>query len=198
MNIKEMGVNIIEAVFPIIGNYKSNKKIHENLEKDNYRSVYTKDFDTISIETVKEKYQDTLYIKDKLEDKAKINVVATSLSVSLILNAYNMLNIISDKFHCQAIVWMVSIFFLAAVAYMIVAGILSIKLLVSENIIYTVSLESYTLDNNIIRSRYVICISKNNIQNIIRNNMVYTSYECIRNALVCLFIMLVVIIFPAP
>lgn len=57
-------------------------------------------------------------------------------------------------------------------------------------------ISSFLLDRTDLRNVYVKCISKNRMQNIIRNNGIYTSYECIRNAFVCLFFILSVIIFP--
>jgi len=39
-------------------------------------------------------------------------------------------------------------------------------------------------------------IGLNRAQNTLRNNFVYTSYECIRNALICLFVVIVIAIIP--
>ena len=41
-----------------------------------------------------------------------------------------------------------------------------------------------------VRVEYDRCITKNRTTNLIRNNTVFTSYECIRNSLVCLFVIL--------
>jgi hypothetical protein len=47
-----------------------------------------------------------------------------------------------------------------------------------------------------LRQEYDKCTESNEYQNIIRNNGVYSSYGCIQNALVCLFIIGVLAIIP--
>ena len=76
---------------------------------------------------------------------------------------------------------------------MIVAGIMNIKVLVAENIVYTVPLD--TSEENK-RSAYNIYTGKNWAQNLIRNNYVFTAYECIRNALIGLFLIMAIAVMP--
>lgn len=80
--------------------------------------------------------------------------------------------------------------FVSAVSYMITAGILAIKVLIDENRIYVVDIGTTVRADANVRVEYDRCITKNRTTNLIRNNTVFTSYECIRNSLVCLFVIL--------
>ncbi len=188
--------NIIGIILPFLDNYTSNKKIRKKMNESNGQLSDIGNSDAISLDVLKNQYLDTLHTKDKLEDKAKSNIIAVTISITLIMGASNLLNTIYSKFPYIGLYWSSVIMFVAAVLYMIIAGILSIRVLVNENIIYTVRLKSYALSQSELRNDYDICTVMNKAQNLIRNNGVYTSYECIRNALVCLFIILVMAVFP--
>jgi hypothetical protein len=79
---------------------------------------------------------------------------------------------------------------------MIIAGVVSIRVLMNENIIYTIPLEIYAQEKARLREEYDTCTVANVNQNLIRNNGVYTSYECIRNALICLIIIVIMVVLP--
>ena len=76
---------------------------------------------------------------------------------------------------------------------MIAAGIHAIQVLIAENTIYTASLE---IDDELYKNDLNKKIGLNRARNIIRNNYIFTSYECIRNSLLCLFIVMVIAIIP--
>ena len=44
--------------------------------------------------------------------------------------------------------------------------------------------------------KYDDCINRNISRNIIRNNLVFASYICIRNALICLIMLLILMTIP--
>ena len=79
---------------------------------------------------------------------------------------------------------------------MLTAGILIIRLLTNENEIYMVTLSELALGGKILRDQYGKRISQNQNKNVIRNNYLFTSYECIRNSLVCLFVILILTTIP--
>ena len=190
------------AVFPIAGNSRDNKKLRDKLNNSNKKD---KDLlvdtplsmadnpDAITERILEEQYEKALLVKDKLEDKAKATIVCVTISISLILGASNLLNTISSRFSIRSIQWICYILFLYAVLLMIIAGIMDIKVLVAENTVYTVPLDT-PAENK--RSVYDLYTGKNWAQNLIRNNYVYSAYECIRNALISLFIIMLIAMIP--
>ena len=136
-------------------------------------------------------------VKDKLEDKAKTNVMSVSISITLIMGASNFLSVVNKKF-CQNpfISWLNFVLFIISVSYMLIAGIFVVRMLISENKKYVIALDKIVGDDNALKEEYSIRIAQNQYANIIRNNYVFTSYECIRNALLCLFISLIFVAIP--
>lgn len=183
-------------IFPFVDNYLKNKDIRAKRDENYNRLHKIENSDAISFDVIKQKYADTISTKDKLEDKAKSNIIAVTIAITLILGASSLLNGIYAKFSYNGIYWFSFILFVSAVTYMIIAGVLSIRVLMNENIVYTISLETYALVDVDLREEYDTCTVANINQNLIRNNGVNTSYECIRNALICLFTIAVVVVFP--
>ncbi len=190
-------MNILEFIFPMIYNYKTNKILHNKLGNLDGSSIF-KDVENpelITTDILKDEYSNTLKTKDKLEDKAKTNVVGITIAITLIMGASSIITSINEKFDNKVIQWCAFVLFCVAVLYMLYAGIVAIKILINENEIYTVQLNNIANEERL-RSDYDKCIVSNRIKNLIRNNGVYTSYECIRNAFVCLFLVLLLSIFP--
>lgn len=182
---------IIDTLFPMYANYKTNKGLRQKLEtNDGGILSYMENAEDISTINLKQEYQETLRIKDKLEDKAKTNVVGITITITLIMGASNVLSAITKKYPMPVFQWIGFVLFVSAVSYMITAGILAIKVLIDENRIYVVDIGASVNDDANLRAEYDNCISKNRTTNLIRNNTVFTSYECIRNSLVCLFVIL--------
>lgn len=184
--------SIFNYVFPFFDNYKINKKV----KKDNTNIFsYIENSEKISLEKIEEQYNDSLYDKSKLEDKAKTSVVGITITITLILSVSNVLNGIVDKYNSKPITWIAFFLALLSVVYMVSAGILAIKVLVNENIAYKINIKNLSNDKKL-RKDYECCISKNRNQNVVRNNNIYTSYECIRNSIVCLLIIFIMLSLP--
>ena len=184
--------SIFNCVFPFFDNYKINKKV----KKDNTNIFsYIENSEKISLEKIEEQYNDSLYDKSKLEDKAKTSVVGITITITLILSVSNVLNGIVDKYNSKPITWIAFFLALLSVVYMVSAGILAIKVLVNENIAYKINIKNLSNDKKL-RKDYECCISKNRNQNVVRNNNIYTSYECIRNSIVCLLIIFIMLSLP--
>lgn len=183
---------VIDAVFPYVAYCKANKTLRKIL-LDEPKGVlcFNENADAISTDVLKDQYAETMRIKDKLEDKAKTNVVGLTITITLILGATGMLTTIYEKYSYPTFSWIAFILFTLAVIYMFLAGIIAIKVLIDENKIFVINLSSFAADETVLREDYDKCISQNRTQNIIRNNGVFTSYKCIRNSLICLFLVLV-------
>ncbi len=184
--------------FPFIDNYKANKILRQKLSREPPHSILDGIDNTseIGIDTLKGQYADTMHTKDKLEDKAKTNLVGITIAVTLIMGASGILAAIYEKYSHPIFSWIAFLLLIVAAIYMILAGVLATKVLIDENTIHVVSLKSFAAGEAALREDYGKCISQNHKQNLIRNNSVYTSYECIRNALICLFAVLVLSAIP--
>lgn len=196
---------IVDIIFPFYANWKAEKIIKTQMFPQNEQGEDTvstgilkgiENPNNISTETLKELYNDTFKTKDKLEDKAKINIIGITVSVSLIVGATGLLSSINTKFENSLIALCTSaLLLIASVAYTILSGWLVIHMVIDENETYNVGIIEKTKVEKL-RDDYDKCIAQNQRKNIIRNNYIFASYACIRNALVCLFIIFLFIVIP--
>ena len=197
---------IINGIFPFKDNHKINndlKKKMNTIEIDDclkkeycllcVAPIETRDIDVDSIQKI---YDSEISRKSILEDKAKTNVIGITIAITLIMGAYGLCNNVYAKITEPFLKFIVFALFVAAALYMILAGIISIRTIVDENIVFMPENNGIGLSEENLREELDICIGKNRIQNIIRNNNIYTSYQYIKNALICLFIVLLISIFP--
>ncbi|MFV0361613.1 MAG: hypothetical protein ACK5LL_00780 [Suipraeoptans sp.] len=130
-------------------------------------------------------------MKSKLEDKAKTIIAALTISITLILNLSYIIEIITLKVQQKYFAYVLFLIAILSILYMIIAGILSIQVLIKENVVYTIPLEERE------NRKRIIQITQLNInQNLIRNNDIYAAYLLIRNSVICLFIIFVLAICP--
>ncbi|PYG84278.1 hypothetical protein LY28_03698 [Ruminiclostridium sufflavum DSM 19573] len=167
---------VIFAVFPFIHSCIANRKIEKQL--DNHGDLEIAQ----PLNVLRAEYERSLKGKDKLEDKAKSNIVAITIAITLIMGASNT---ISGLLKNPLWFWMPAIavlLFVVAVIYMIIAGTSAFKLLMDKNVVYYAKADTDDIKD------YYINKEGNNKYNLIRNNLINTSFCCIRNALICLFI----------
>lgn len=183
-------------IFPMIESRNANNRLRVKLTDGTGILAYMEDADQVTTDHLKEQYDDTIHMKDKLEDKAKTNVMGVTIAVTLILGASNMMDAILKKYPFVAFGWLAFSLLMGSIVYLIVAGILSIKVLVAENVLYTADFSNIVRGGEQLKLDYDKKIGQNRTQNIIRNNCIYASYGCIRNALICLFIVLLASTIP--
>lgn len=196
---------VIDLVFPMISNCQANaklrKKIHpkdengQDIEPESILS-YIENSDLINLDILKGWYDETFKAKEKIEDKAKTNIIGISISITLIMGASGILSVLNNKYLSPAVSWVAFVLIVVSIIYMLTAGILIIRLLTNENEIYMVTLSELASGGEILRDQYGKRISQNQNKNVIRNNYLFTSYECIRNSLVCLFVILILTTIP--
>lgn len=196
---------VIDLVFPMISNCQANanlrKKIHpkdengQNIEPESILT-YIEYSDLINLDILKGRYDETFKAKEKIEDKAKTNIIGISISITLIMGASGILSVLNNKYLSPAVSWVAFVLIVVSIIYMLTAGILIIRLLTNENEIYMVTLSELASGGEILRDQYGKRISQNQNKNVIRNNYLFTSYECIRNSLVCLFVILILTTIP--
>lgn len=190
---------IFDIIFPFHANCKANSIIKSRMRPNDEieESVIPSGVlqrvdcpDNIRNEVLEDLYEQTFKTKDKLEDKAKSNVMGITISVSLIVGSTKLLSYVNSEAErlCIIILLIISVF------YMIVSGWLVIHMLIDENETYVIKLNSLAEGGGSLRADYDQCILLNQYKNLIRNNYLFASYACIRNALISLFIMFLLIV----
>ena len=174
---------IINALLPFLESSAANKQIDilvENLENKEFEQVKT-------FAELTNDYNLTFQRKDKFEDKAKSNIVSVTIAVTLILGSIPLIKEFLGG-NIRIISCLGIILFIFSVLYMIVAGLSAFTAIIEKNIVYTSTLKETDLDE--IRQ----AIEGNNYYNLIRNNLINASYRCIRNSLVCMFLVMLLLI----
>ena len=186
---------MIENVFPTIINHIKIKKIRSKINSSAGLDCPSNEIDInkLLLSDLEKLYESDLKIKDKLEDKAKANIIGVTIAVTLIMGAYTLVQSIYAKSGSMYLIWLSFVLFVLSVIFMLEAGMHAIHVLTAENIVYNPSIsapyESKKSDIN-------LQIGLNRAQNLIRNNYIYTSYICMRNSLICLFLVMIFAIFP--
>lgn len=195
--MKKFLKNILEFLFPSISLRKANKKLEKTNEKiDKSTNDVCLMENDVTLEALEKQYNDTFETKGIIEGKAKTNLVTITIAITLIMGSFDLLSIISDKYDSVLITWAVFIIFFSAVLYLFWSGVLALKTLLKENKMDNISLESLSLKDDESKQEYYKCIRKNSNNNIKRNNIVFVSYQCIRNAIICVMIMFILIAIP--
>ena len=189
---------IIEQILPSFSARKANKKIKEKIGGgENQGNVPRMDnVDTIPIDSFRQKYAETFEVKNKFEDKAKTNVIGITIAITVIMGASDLTDSLINKYPYPALHWASFIILLVAILYLLVSGIDAIKVLFDENAMSIVDLPDLSADNIDTKEKYDDCTNRNINRNIIRNNIVYSSYICIRNALICMMVLFVLVSIP--
>lgn len=176
---------MLGQIIPIIDICKPNRVLREkNIE-------IPESIETIDIKFLENDYNATVEAKNKFEDKAKTIVATLMIAITLILNLSKIIDTVVTKFPIGYFRYFIFILAILAILYMIMAGIMSIQVLIKENLLYQIPLEKRTDRKSIFQST-----QKNINQNLIRNNIIYASYISIRNSVICLLIIFGLAVFP--
>lgn len=184
---------MLGEIIPVIEVISANKKLKEKIK---YQIVdIPEKIEEIDIKCLKEDYQSAIDTKNRLEDKAKTIIAALTISITLILNLSKIIETISDKYEIQSVNILIFVLALLAIVYMLMAGIMAIQVLIKENVLYPISLMERSKND---KSSIYKKTQLNNNQNLIRNNIIYASYQSIRNSTICLVIIFILAILPYP
>lgn len=186
----------INFLWPFYESYTANKEIDKDIqrqENDNTIQEFQDDFDKTEI--VKD-YDATIYRKDKLEDKAKTNIFGITIAISLITGAHTFLNNIYTMYSSRIIGIISFILFLLIILYLLVSGISVVKVLCDLNRIEVPQKNKCVKKPDEYFIDCIKCTNINNQINLMRNNIICSSFKGIRNALIGLFVLLVIITFP--
>lgn len=189
---------ILEQILPSLYARKANKELKNKINgTDGQSNIAYMDYsDKISLDVFKQKYAETFDVKNKFEDKAKTNVIGITIAITVIMGASGLTLSISNKFTSDVLQWVSFTVLLLAIIYLLLSGIRAIKVLFQENVMSTIELSDISSDDKEMKEKYDACINQNINRNIIRNNIVFSSYICIRNALICMVVLFCLVAIP--
>lgn len=192
----------VDVLFPIISTFLSKRRIIEkigSLEETegaeiDFQShpsfVYLRNIDDDNV--LENKYGDALEHKKQLEDKAKSLVALTTISATMMLGlgstASSMFGGIV-QLPARAILAAVMIF---SAFYMVAAAISSISVFASLNKAYLVDDPGRSTGDDI-----RLAIMQNGYQNILRNNYLSLSFDCLKRSLGSLFVVFLAMVVSA-
>lgn len=192
----------VDVLFPIISTFLSKRRIIEeigSLEETEGAEIdfqphpsfaYLRDIDDDNV--LKNKCGDALEHKKQLEDKAKSLVALTTISATMMLGfgstASSMFGGIV-QLPARVILAAVMIF---SAFYMVVAAISSISVFASLNKAYLVDDPGRSTGDGI-----RLAIMQNGYQNILRNNYLSLSFDCLKRSLGSLFVVFLAMVVSA-
>lgn len=181
---------MLGQIIPIIDIVKTNKLLCEKNRTVSNIEI-PENIDEIDIKYLDDDYKATLDAKNRFEDKAKTIIAALTIAITLILNLSKIIDTVANKIPIPYFNYGIFILAILSILYLLMAGIMSIQVLIKENLLYTISLEKRTDKKSIYQ------LTQQNVnQNLIRNNIIYTAYLSIRNSVICLLIIFVLAIYP--
>lgn len=193
----------VDVLFPMISTFLSKGRIIEKIDslgeaegaeidfQSHLSFAYLRDIDDDN-NVLENKYGDALEHKKQLEDKAKSLVALTTISATMMLGLGSTA---SSMF--GGIVQLPARVILAAVMifsafYMVVAAISSISVFASLNKAYLVDDPGRSTGDGI-----RLAIMQNGYQNILRNNYLSLSFDCLKRSLGSLFVVFLAMVVSA-
>lgn len=183
---------MIGQLIPFIAIRKSNNTLRKK-NQDPSTIEIPNNIEEIDYNCLEDDYKATIEAKNRFEDKAKSIIAALTIAITLILNISKIIDTITTKIPLPYFNYIIFVLAVFSIMYMLMAGIMSIQVLIKENLLYPISLMDRTRQNK----KNIFKATKQNInQNLIRNNIIYAAYLSIRNSVICLLIIFVFAIFP--
>ena len=175
---------------PAIDIYKANSNLRKK-NSDITKIVIPNNINQIDTKYLEDDYKATIETKNKFEDKAKTIIAALTIAITMTLNLSKMIEEAATKVQVPYFSYCVFGDAILSILYMLVAGIMSIQVLIKENILYPIPLEKRTEKTSIYQAT-----QQNINQNLIRNNIIYAAYISIRNSVICLLVIFILAVLP--
>lgn len=191
---------IRDEILPFYSLYSSNKKIYAKLDNlssgDTSYIDYMRGYNHLSLDQIKEYYNNSLESKKIIEEKIKTSLTSLTLSSAFIV-AFANISIskkFGDFFSWQSIGISISVIF--SVLYFVVSAIMAMNTIGQNNKIYRISpLDEGNKRRTEIKEAYAILTECNSLVNIIRQNYMSVSFNCIRNGIICIVIVPIFLLF---
>ena len=175
---------------PAIDIYKANSNLRKK-NSDITKIVIPNNINQIDTKYLEDDYKATIETKNKFEDKAKTIIAALTIAITMTLNLSKMIEEAATKVQVPYFSYCVFGVAILSILYMLVAGIMSIQVLIKENILYPIPLEKRKEKTSIYQAT-----QQNINQNLIRNNIIYAAYISIRNSVICLLVIFILAVLP--
>ena len=191
---------IRNEILPFYSLHSANKKIYAKLEKldsgDTSCIDYMRGYNHLSLDQIKEYYNNSFESKKIIEEKIKTSLTSLTLSSAFIVAFVNISisKKLDDFFSWQSIGISISVVF--SVLYFVVSAIMAMNTIGQNNRIYRI----YPLDEGNkrraeIKEAYAILTECNSLVNIVRQNYMGVSFNCIRNGIICIVIVPIFLLF---
>lgn len=171
-------------------------KNYDSDDIDEYSFQYVMFNKDAKLDHLKEEYDSSISRMKQFEEKSKTNLVAITVSVTIMFGIINPINNIYDKYDSVYFKFCLFAISILIVMFMLYGGIISLKVLMDKNIIYKVGLRELSESEKRLKNIYGMYGELNEINNTIRNNYINTSYRCMRNALILLTFIFFIGIIP--
>lgn len=194
----------VDVLFPIISTFLFKRKIIEkigSLEEAEGAEIdfqphpsfaYLRDIDDDDNNVLENKYGDALEHKKQLEDKAKSLVALTTISATMMLGLGSTApSMFGGIVQLPARVILAAVMIFSAF-YMVAAAISSISVFASLNKAYLVDDPGRSTGDGI-----RLAIMQNGYQNILRNNYLSLSFDCLKRSLGSLFVVFLAMVVSA-
>lgn len=192
-------IRIVHAVFPYFENRAANKILLKKIEKIQSRLSYNdedsvlKEFNSpekIDVKVLEDRLEDNQHRMERLEDKAKIQVVGITIAISIIIGAAGKLQDIARV--CAPLRWAIFVLLVISVIYMACSGLYAYYTLTDMNLFFYPPNNISEMEDKEKKEMLNAVIAKNQFQNMIRNNEISTSYAFMRNALILLIVVFII------
>lgn len=193
---------VVDVFFPIISTFLSRRRIIEkigSLEETKGAEIdfqphpsfaYLRDIDDDNV--LKNKYGDALEHKKQLEDKAKSLVALTTISATMMLGLGSTASSMFGGIVQLPVRVILAIVMIFSAFYMVAAAISSISVFASLNKAYLVDDPGRSTGDGI-----MLAIMQNGYQNILRNNYLSLSFDCLKRSLGSLFVVFLAMVVSA-
>ena len=142
---------MLGQIIPIIDIYKVNKTLRKK-NCEIFNNEVPENIEQIDIKYLEDDYKAAIEQKNRFEDKAKTIIAALTIAITLILNLSKIIDTIATKIPLPYFNYVIFVLAILSILYMLLAGIMSIQVLIKENILYSISLEKRTDKKSIFQS----------------------------------------------
>lgn len=192
----------VDVLFPMISTFLSKRRIIEKIDSLGETEgaeidfqfhpsfAYLRDIDDGNV--LENKYGDALEHKKQLEDKAKSLVALTTISATMMLGlGFTASSMFGGIVQLPARVILAAVMIFSAF-YMVAVAISSISVFASLNKAYLVDDPGRSTGDDI-----RLAIMQNGYQNILRNNYLNLSFDCLKRSLGSLFVVFLAMVVSA-
>lgn len=202
---RKFGGMIISFIFPFYESSIANKKLWSQIEElknlDKLKSecmgsYYMNDYEKLSEDDLMKFLNQTIEKKKSLEEKAKTNVFGITIAVTLITGLYKVLLDGNTNSSSELFKYSIALLAFYAIGQMILAGLSSLKVLGDVISQYELFPGDMLLSTDERCDTIALDTEINVKLNIVRNNLISSSYSCMKKSLVGLFILFILITIP--